>query len=98
MAVALATGRYERGLFGRIRRDAKKSKSPNAGWPMAAGAWVAGAAMGGRAVYFGKPVEKPLLGPEGTIWDSGKMSFLRKSCLFASLGAAACLLLFRLAL
>ncbi|TVM16960.1 cobalamin biosynthesis protein CobD [Oceanidesulfovibrio indonesiensis] len=46
-----------------VRRDARKTSSPNAGWPMAAAAWIFGAPMGGRAVYFGEWVNKPVLGP-----------------------------------
>jgi len=52
-------------------RDAKKMESPNAGWSMAACAHVFEKQMGGISIYFGKEVEKPVLGPPGewTIQD-----------------------------
>jgi len=50
-------------------RQAKRMKSPNAGWPMAACAWAVGAEMGGEALYFGQVREKPRLGPSGEGWD-----------------------------
>ena len=62
--------------FGAIRDDAKKMKSPNAGWPMAACARILGAAMGGRAVYAGKAVDKPILGPAGNAWSTEKLHAL----------------------
>jgi len=50
--------------------DACKMESPNAGWPMAAAAWLIGGQMGGPTVYFGKVKDKPILGPVGKIWNS----------------------------
>lgn len=43
-------------------RDARKMKSPNAGFPEAAAAGAMGVQLGGASVYFGQVVEKPLLG------------------------------------
>lgn len=43
-------------------RDGGKTSSPNAGLPMAAAAGALGVRLGGAAVYFGEPVEKPTLG------------------------------------
>jgi adenosylcobinamide-phosphate synthase len=60
----------------KIRGDAKKMKSPNAGWPMAAFAWACGAAMGGKTVYTGTVVDKPILGPEGELWTAAKLRTL----------------------
>lgn len=54
--------------FSAMRADARKMKSPNAGWPMAACARIHGATMGGKAVYAGKTVDKPILGPDGAPW------------------------------
>jgi adenosylcobinamide-phosphate synthase len=59
-----------------ITADAKKSASPNAGWPMATAAWLCGGHMGGPSVYFGKLVEKPGLGPRNGCWDANRFSLL----------------------
>ncbi len=45
-----------------LRRDARKMKSPNAGYPESAAAGALGIQLGGTNLYFGKPVEKPTLG------------------------------------
>ncbi|MFZ2444947.1 MAG: adenosylcobinamide-phosphate synthase CbiB [Syntrophobacteraceae bacterium] len=51
-----------------MRRDARKMKSPNAGYPEAAAAGALGVELGGTNIYFGQPVEKPRLGePLGPI-------------------------------
>lgn len=57
----------------RFRADARKMESPNAGWPMAAAAWLMEGRMGGPTIYFGKVKDKPVLGPEGTSWDRAKL-------------------------
>ncbi|QLA16704.1 adenosylcobinamide-phosphate synthase CbiB [Desulfolutivibrio sulfoxidireducens] len=75
VASGVVLGRPARGLFGRIRIDAARSASPNAGWPMAAAAWVCGAGMGGSAIYFGQVVEKPRMGPDGK-WDARVLHLL----------------------
>lgn len=56
--------------------DARKMESPNAGWPMAASAWLIGRSMGGPAVYHGKAKEKPMLGPNGRTWDAESLQDL----------------------
>lgn len=43
-------------------RDARKHRSPNAGWPEAAAAGALGIQLGGPAVYFGERVNKVTLG------------------------------------
>lgn len=43
-------------------RDARKMKSPNAGFPESAAAGAMGVQLGGPNVYFGQVVEKPRLG------------------------------------
>jgi len=45
-----------------MRRDARKMKSPNAGYPEAAAAGALKVQLGGVNIYFGQPVEKPALG------------------------------------
>jgi adenosylcobinamide-phosphate synthase len=50
-----------------MRRDARKMKSPNAGYPEAAAAGALGVQLGGPSVYFGETVEKPVLGDPGEV-------------------------------
>lgn len=47
--------------FAMMKRDAKKHKSPNAGFPEAAIAGALGIQLGGDSVYFGKVVKKATL-------------------------------------
>ena len=57
-----------RGALRTMRRDARKMKSPNAGYPEAAAAGALGVQLGGTNIYFGEPIEKPRLGdPLGPI-------------------------------
>lgn len=89
------------GLFGtwptefwrKVSRDAKKSASPNAGWPMAAAAWSCGAGMGGPARYFGRDVEKPRMGPVGAVWTPAAQARLRRLVLLSGLVMVAGVLL-----
>lgn len=57
----------------KFRADAVKMESPNAGWPMAACAWLMQGTMGGPAVYFGTAKNKPHLGPAGQEWTLEKL-------------------------
>lgn len=43
-------------------RDARKHRSPNAGWPEAAAAGALGVQLGGPAIYFGEQTDKAVLG------------------------------------
>ncbi|MFH1913974.1 MAG: adenosylcobinamide-phosphate synthase CbiB [Pseudomonadota bacterium] len=63
-----------------LARDAARMESPNAGWPMAAAAWLLGGQMGGRAVYFGETKDKPVLGPVGAAWDRQMVRVLIRLC------------------
>lgn len=60
--------------------DAPTMESPNAGWPMAAAAWLFGGKMGGPAEYFGVTKSKPRLGPVGTVWDKKMIKELIVFC------------------
>lgn len=77
-----------RPMLAKTARDAVKTSSPNAGWPMAAAAWSCGAWLGGPATYFGQRMDKPLLGPEEGEWDERRMARLfrmtREACLLAA--------------
>ncbi len=46
------------------RRDARRMKSPNAGYPEAAAAGALNIQLGGPNVYFGRVVQKPTLGDD----------------------------------
>lgn len=63
-----------------LKNDALKMESPNAGWPMAAAAWLISGQMGGPTVYFGEIKEKPVLGPIGKIWDKAMIKDLIRLC------------------
>jgi len=63
-----------------FQKDAIKMESPNAGWPMAAAAWLFSGRMGGPADYFGETKEKPLLGPANGIWDKKTIQALINFC------------------
>ncbi len=45
-----------------MRRDGRNHSSPNSGIPEAAAAGALGVQLGGTNCYFGKPVEKPVIG------------------------------------
>lgn len=75
----------------RVASDARHMESPNAGWPMATAAWLHGAYMGGRAVYFGSVRNKPLLGPADGHWDAVKVSGLMRHLRIAGVTGALCL-------
>ncbi|MBT8763592.1 cobalamin biosynthesis protein CobD [Desulfohalobiaceae bacterium Ax17] len=48
-----------------VLEDARKTESPNAGWPMAMAAHILQVELGGPAVYFDQLKDKPKLGPSG---------------------------------
>ncbi len=76
--------------WGLVRREASSMESPNAGWPMAAAAWLCGARMGGPTPYHGALKDKPLLGPPGS-WTNERIHILL-SLLFKSGWATAVIL------
>ncbi len=74
-------------------KDARKHRSPNAGWPEAAAAGALGLALAGPRQYGGTIVQEPWLGDgraRATVADIG-------AALKLYLGAAACLALLLLA-
>lgn len=81
----LICGRLERASLGRIRKQALRMKSPNAGWPMAALAWFTGAGMGGPTSYQGVMVDKPLLGPKDQPFTIEKTRLLERSIFWVSM-------------
>jgi adenosylcobinamide-phosphate synthase len=71
--------------------QARTMESPNAGWPMAACAWLLQGSMGGAVTYFGTVKQKPRLGPENGLWSNGRLNTLlrlaiRTGWLTAALG------------
>lgn len=53
-----------------IARQAGRMESPNAGWPMAAAAWLFDGRSGGPTPYEGAIKNKPLLGPDTGRWTA----------------------------
>lgn len=66
-----------------FRADAAKMESPNAGWPMAACAWLVHGSMGGPTVYFGEVKMKPALGPASQAWSLEKLEKMFRLVLFS---------------
>lgn len=69
----------------KLRADAVKMESPNAGWPMAACAWLMQGTMGGPAVYFGTAKNKPHLGPDEQEWTLEKLKKMFRLVLFSGI-------------
>ena len=76
LAAGLLMGLPARLALARLGADARAMSSPNAGWPMAACAWLLHSTMGGSAVYFGEFLQKPQLGPAGVDWNGRKIAVL----------------------
>lgn len=74
-----------RGVWDNVAHDAAKMESPNAGWPMAMAAHLYGRTMGGKAVYFGKVKEKPVLGAGDDAWDEYSLVQLIKHIRLAAI-------------
>lgn len=60
--LALAAGRAAVAAFRCMRRDARRHRSPNAGWPEAAVAGALGFRLSGPRAYGGEPVAEPWIG------------------------------------
>lgn len=83
-------------LWREVAMDARTMESPNAGWPMAACAYLIGSRMGGPTVYDGIVKDKPVLGSGGD-WGDAQLETLRITLLRAgwiALGCAFLLLTF----
>lgn len=64
--------------WGTVARQARLSASPNAGWPMAAAAWLFNGRTGGPTPYHGQMVQKPVMGPEQGRWTvAGTAALIR---------------------
>ncbi|MCG6883311.1 MAG: adenosylcobinamide-phosphate synthase CbiB [Silicimonas sp.] len=61
--IALAATGVRRTALRTMQRDARKHRSPNAGWPEAAMAGALGVRMSGPRVYDGVPSDDPWLNP-----------------------------------
>jgi adenosylcobinamide-phosphate synthase len=84
--------------WARVAKDARSMSSPNAGWPMAAAAWLLGSGMGGPAVYAGVLTQKPRLGPDKAPWTAEQLRRLLKLTRCAGFLAAGTLWCVALAL
>jgi len=71
VAACLPLGLNLWAAFRIMLRDARKTSSPNAGFPEAAVAGALGVRLGGAAMYFGEMVEKPSLGDPDRKVDVG---------------------------
>ena len=64
-AAALVPGASPRGAVQAVRRDARRHRSPNAGWPEAAMAGALGLALAGPRHYGGVLVDDATMGAGG---------------------------------
>jgi adenosylcobinamide-phosphate synthase len=65
LAAFLQRGAHPAAAWRAVRRDARRHKSPNAGWPEAAMAGALGFAIAGPRVYHGKRVSDPWMNDGG---------------------------------
>ena len=65
LAAFLVQGAEPRNAWRAVRRDAKKHRSPNAGWPEAAMAGALGLALAGPRTYGGVIVDDAFMGEGG---------------------------------
>ena len=83
LVVGALLGLNWRQALARFQPDAAQMDSPNAGWPMAACAWLVQGSMGGPATYFGEVKLKPALGPKDQVWSVEKLKKLSRLVLFS---------------
>ena len=76
-----------------VRRDARRHRSPNAGWPEAAMAGALGLKLGGRRIYSGAIVDDHWMGngrAEVTPWDiQVALRLYRVACVIQAAAVAA---------
>lgn len=89
-AALLAAGAFmgldARRALRRFRADARTMSSPNAGWPMAAAAWLCDGSMGGETIYFGTAIQKPAMGPASKPWTAASVGILYRLVLSSGIG------------
>lgn len=86
LAAGMVMGLDSRRAFRNFRADARAMSSPNAGWPMAAAAWLCDASMGGEAVYFGVALQKPQMGPRSKPWTADGVGMLYRLLMSSGIG------------
>lgn len=64
--IGILNGSFRRALRNAFQQS-QHYKSHNGGWVMASGATVLNVCLGGKAIYFGKTLESPLLGEGKTV-------------------------------
>ena len=75
-----------------VAGQARKSSSPNAGWPMTAAAWLFHGRSGGVTPYEGVYVAKPLMGPHEGCWNADNTEALISHVRLAGVTGAALML------
>jgi len=86
LAAGMGMGLDSIRAYRKFRADARSMSSPNAGWPMAAAAWLCDASMGGETVYFGVALQKPQMGPHGKPWTADSVGLLYTLVLSSGIG------------
>jgi adenosylcobinamide-phosphate synthase len=99
-AALLAAAAWSGGAARAVRRDARRHRSPNAGWPEAAMAGALGLRLAGPRVYGGVRVDDAWMGdgtPEAGVHDIARaLAVFRAACLIQfALYAGAALLIAR---
>jgi adenosylcobinamide-phosphate synthase len=96
-AAALLRDTSAAGAIGAVRRDARRHRSPNAGWPEAAVAGALGLRLAGPRVYNGVPVNDAWMGEGSGEADSGSirraLKLYRVACLMQAAGVTLIALL-----
>jgi len=97
LAAALSPGADPREAWRAVRRDARKHRSPNAGWPEAALAGALGFKLAGPRVYGGENVDDVFMGDGRAKLDASDifraLALYRRACA-VQIGALAVVLFF----